>query len=523
MQFKQGFIAARKVSTPGVVLRTPDATSSICTIREALAEGRTKEQAAKEYAVTPFASWDCIHGLHGINDRGGAEVLELINKKQLAPDATTQLPIALAVVEDAVKDMILVIHNAHLFWADPLVLQGVLNLRDKFKANGNMIILFVALGTTVPPELNNDMLLLTEPLPNREGIKQIVRDVYGYAQQLNPKLQLPSEKTLMQAGDALVGIAAFASDQAAAMSLDTKSGVLDIKSLWDRKRDIITATPGLSFYDGPETLADIGGLDNIKDYGCRLMEGKRGAQVLLRIDEIEKMFAGAGTDSSGVTGKLLGNFLSWVEDKHVLCMLFLGVPGASKSFYIYCLGGQYGKPVLNFNVASMQDSLVGNSEKNLSMAEATVEAISDGQIILCATANSLRGLPAELISRFEKGGIFFFDSPDADERAAILALKIKKFKLTPEQTAQVPDMTGWTGREIDSMCDKADMLGVTLAKAGQYVVPLTKSHSEDMATLRKSASNRFLSASKPGLYQYTMPETIHEPVVEVKGRKMRSE
>ena len=266
------------------------------------------------------------------------------------------------------KDMILVIHNAHLFWADPLVLQGVLNLRDKFKANGNMIILFVALGTVVPPELNNDMLLLTEPLPSRTEIKQIVRDVYGYAQQLNPKLQLPSDKTLMQAGDALVGIAAFASDQAAAMSLDTKSGVLDIKSLWGRKRDIITATPGLSFYDGPETLADIGGLDNIKDYGCRLMEGKRGAQVLLRIDEIEKMFAGAGTDSSGVTGKLLGNFLSWVEDKHVLCMLFLGVPGASKSFYIYCLGGQYGKPVINFNIASMQDSLVGNSEASISLA-----------------------------------------------------------------------------------------------------------------------------------------------------------
>jgi len=64
------------------------------------------------------------------------------------------------------------------------------------------------------------------------------------------------------------------------------------------------------------------------------------------------------------------------------------------------------------------------------MPKPVVEAISDGQILLCATANSLRGLPAELISRFEKGGIFFFDAPTSDERKVILDLKIAKYKLS---------------------------------------------------------------------------------------------
>lgn len=518
MKLIDGFISARQVGTPSLAVRTPDAASAIASVVSGLTRGLAPSEAKKELEAIPRASWDAIHGLRGLNDKGTTVIAELLTKANVDMNATTQLPIALSVVEDAGEvDLILFIHNVHLFWADPLVIQGIWNLRDIFKANGNMIILLTPLGTVLPQELNNDVLLLEEPLPSRAEIKQIVRETYQYA-----KCKAPSEDVLTQAGDALVGIAAFPIEQSTAMNLDKSTGKLDIKGLWSRKKDIISATNGLSFFDGSLTLDDMGGNENIKNYGIKIMQGKRGANVILRLDEIEKAFAGAGTDTSGVKGDLLGNFLSWVEDKKILCFLLLGVPGASKSHFIYCLGGHFGKPVLNFDIAGMQDSLVGNSGKNLRTAEATVEAISDGQIILVATANSLRGLPAELISRFEKGGIFFFDSPDAKERADILKLKIKKFNLTAEQTNNVPDMTGWTGREIESMCDKADMLGVTLSEAGQYVVPLTQSHADTINELRMSASGRYLSASKPGLYTYTPPETKevhHTPVVA--GRKMR--
>jgi len=272
----------------------------------------------------------------------------------------------------------------------------------------------------------------------------------------------------------------------------------------------------------------MGGGENIKQYMSGIMKGKRGANVILRVDEIEKAFAGAGTDTSGVKGDLLGNFLSWVEDKNVFCVLELGVPGASKSHFIYCLGGTFEKPVINFDIAGMQDSLVGNSGKNLRNAEATVEAISDGQIILIATANSLRGLPAELLSRFEKGGIFFFDTPDENERKQILALKIKKYALNADQQVgfNVSMTNGWTGREIESLCDKADRLGMTLVEAAKYVVPLTVSQKTSIEELRHSATDRYLSASKPGRYQYTAPKEVinHAPVVSEGGsgqRKLR--
>lgn len=498
MNFLQNFVNARNVGTPIVKVNTPDSVSTVASVRKSL---------GKAEAETPLAIWDAINGLLGVNDAGTKSVMKMLASAQIEKDATTNLPITLQVVNNPEhENFILFVRNPHLFWTDdPLVIQGVWNCRDPYKANGMMLVLMTPLGTLLPPDLNNDVLSLEEALPTRKEIRGYVADIY---QQANAKA--PSESIYEQCGDALVGLPAFPIDQALAMNITKNTGVMNVKGLWERKRGIISATPGLSFSDGDLTLADMGGNKNIAEYGSKIMAGKRGANVILRVDEIEKAFAGAGTDTSGVKGDLLGNFLSWVEDRRVFCILLLGVPGASKSHFIYCLGGSSGKPVINFDIAGMQDSLVGNSGKNLRHAEATVEAISDGQIILIATANSLRGLPAELLSRFEKGGIFFFDIPDESERAEILALKIKKFALSSAQTTgfDIKRTEGWTGREIESLCDRADRMECTLAEAAQYVVPLTVSQKQSIDELRESATDRYLSASKPGRYVFTKTTTV---------------
>ena len=509
MNFAQSFIAARNCGSPLIKIDTPDCASTISNVRKALGNDPR----------IPIASWDAITGLNGLNDAGTEVVAKMVQAAGISRrDATTELPLTLSAIRNpGFPDFICFISNAHLFWSnangpDPLVIQGIWNCRDCYKANGMMLLLMTPLGTLLPMELNNDVLSLTEALPTRAEIESILKSMYKFA-----KVTEPSKAVCEKAGDALVGIASFPAEQAAAMNLNKKTGVLNIEGLWDRKKDIIKSSPGLSFFNDKRTFADMGGCENIKTYMSAIMTGKRGANVILRVDEIEKAFAGAGTDTSGVKGDLLGNFLSWVEDRGVFCVLLLGVPGANKSNFIYCLGGTFEKPVLNFDIAGMQDSLVGNSGKNLRHAEATVEAISDGQIILIATANSLRGLPAELLSRFEKGGIFFFDVPSLAERKQILDLKVKKFNLTTEQLAgfDVSMTTNYTGREIESMCDKADRLGVTLLEAAQYVIPLAVSQKATIEELRQSANGRYLSASKPGIYQYTPPKEIvtHSPVV----------
>jgi SpoVK/Ycf46/Vps4 family AAA+-type ATPase len=249
------------------------------------------------------------------------------------------------------------------------------------------------------------------------------------------------------------------------------------------------------------------------------MSGKYAPTVILRMDEIEKQFAGNGTDSSGVKGDLLGEWLTWVNDNGIICTLLLGVPGSSKSWATYCIGGEFQKPVINYSISAMQDMHVGNSSKNLRGANRTIDSISDKRVWLIATANSLNGLPPELISRFQVGGIFFFDAPDDAEKQGIMKLKITKYGL---DTQELPDMTGWTGRDIENCARKAQLLNVNLVEAGQYVVPLMTSHKEQMDALRQSAHGRFLSASHPGVYQYTKPAEVHTPSVKItEGRKMR--
>ena len=513
--FVQMFTDARAVSTPLVAVRSFDPRSSISTIQKTLGD---------ESESTPLVSWDAIHGLAGLTDTGSAAVAAMCTASGVERDATVDLPLALAALESAEEDVIAFIHNPHMFWnEDKKIIQGELNLRNTYKAHGNMLVNLIGAGDDLPVELQQDTLLLEEPLPTREELATIVKETFAYAAQEKKYAKCKdaaTPKVIAAATDALIGLGQFPSEQATAMQLDKLTGILDNDSLWSRKRDIVSMNPGLTYHNGTETLLDMYGVESVKNFGTKLILGKGSPALLLRMDEIEKQFAGNGTDSSGTKGNLMQEFLTWVNDRKVICSLFLGVPGSSKSFSVYCLGGEFHKPVINYNVSAMEHEHVGVSSRHMRNANRTLDAISDGRIWLCATANSLRGLPPELISRFQVGGIFFFDAPDQQEREGILDLKIKAYGLDPNQ--ERPDMVNWTGRDIENCARKADLLGVSLVEAGQYVVPLLTSHKEEMDALRQSANGRFLSASKPGVYEYVAPVERHTPKVTVtEGRKMR--
>lgn len=514
--FTEQIIEARKVSTPFVVLRTFDPFATC----KAVAESFTEKDAI------PFMSWDSIHGLRGLNDEAGTPALaEMANQAGIELAATVDLPIALGLLEFAEKDVIAFVHNPHLCWdTDRKVIQGVMNLRSKYTARGNMLVLVLGAGDELPIELQQDCLVIEVPLPTREELGKAVESVFKYAAQERAFAACKNAATpdvVKKATDALIGLPLFPAAQATSIHLNKLTGVLDVESLWTRKKEIVSQQPGLSYHQGSETLADMYGCENIKKFGTALMGGKHSPTLVLRMDEIEKQFAGNSTDSSGTKGNLMGEFLTWVNDRKIIASLFLGIPGSSKSWSAYCLGGQYGKPVINYSVSAMEHKHVGESSRHMRNANRTLDAISDGGIWLIATANSMNGLPPELISRFQVGGIFFFDAPDAAEREGIMKLKMAAYGL--EQDQPLPDMSNWVGRDIENCARKASLLGCSLVDAGQYIVPLLTSHAEQMEALRMSASGRFLSASGLGVYQYTPNPTKHEVKSTVSdGRKFRA-
>lgn len=483
MEFIKQYKAARRVSTPLVMIRTFDAKSTTDAIRAALGEELLKKNA--------LILWDVCHGMRALTDKATEELAHILNGGE--PEGTRELAVALQLAERARTNVTLFISNAHLYWTnEPAVIQGIWNLRDGFKANGNMLVLLSNPGAILPAELASDVVVMDEPLPTREGIQAIVSQTFKYA-----KLEAPEADTLEKATDALIGLPAFPAEQSTAMCLDTKAKALDIAELWDHKRKVISQTPGLSVWQGCEKLSDIGGIESVKKFCSAVVTGNEAPKTIIFIDEIEKAFAGTGTDMSGVKTELTGSMLTWMQDREVDGMIFIGLPGVSKSNLAKALGGSYGIPVINFDLAGMQSALVGSSGANLRAAQKTVDAISGGRILAIATCNSIHALPPELRRRFNLG-IFFFDAPSAEERSAIWSIYRAKYHIPENEPT--PHDEGWTGAEIKECCKKAYRLKMTLAEASVYIVPVTKSAAESIAALRQSASGKYLSASKPGIY-----------------------
>ena len=163
------------------------------------------------------------------------------------------------------------------------------------------------------------------------------------------------------------------------------------------------------------------------------------APCVVMIDEVEKAFSGVnGSGDSGVSSRMFGTFLSWLNDH-------------------------------------------------------------ESDVFVVCTANDVTKLPPEFGRSERFDGIFFLDLPGQQERAAIWNIYLDLFHI--ERPVQKPDDTDWTGAEIKACCRLAALLDVPLLEAAKNVIPVAITASESVERLRTWASGRCLSASRPGIYR----------------------
>ena len=158
------------------------------------------------------------------------------------------------------------------------------------------------------------------------------------------------------------------------------------------------------------------------------------------LDEIDKGLSGvasSGQTDSGVTARLFGTFLTWLNDH-------------------------------------------------------------ESDVFVVCTCNDISKLPPEF-SRAERfDGIFFLDLPSREQRERIWQIHLETFGLDAKQTK--PNDEEWTGAEIRSCCRLAALLDVPLTAAAQNVVPVARTAAESVERLRTWASDRCLDADKTGVY-----------------------
>lgn len=164
------------------------------------------------------------------------------------------------------------------------------------------------------------------------------------------------------------------------------------------------------------------------------------APCVAMIDEVEKAFAGMnGNGDSGVSSRMFGQFLSWLNDH-------------------------------------------------------------ESDVFVVCTANDVSKLPPEFGRSERFDGVFFLDLPDREEKDAIWNLYLELFEIDSDQKRPKDD--NFTGAEIRSCCRLAALLDVPLMQAAQNVVPVAVTAAESVERLRTWASGRCLDASHPGIYRH---------------------
>ncbi len=175
----------------------------------------------------------------------------------------------------------------------------------------------------------------------------------------------------------------------------------------------------------------------------------RVAPCVLWIDEIEKGLAGAGGDSSGVTTRLVGQFLYWLQE-------------------------------------------------------------SQSKVFTVATANDVRKLPPELLRKGRFDELFFVDLPDPTERGEIINLYFGMYTGQvpgPElQQALVTASEGFAGADLEATIqevawDRRDRNDAgplderLVLEAFANVVPYSKTNPEDVAQIRQWGLERAIPAN----------------------------
>ncbi len=174
------------------------------------------------------------------------------------------------------------------------------------------------------------------------------------------------------------------------------------------------------------------------------------APAVLWIDELEKVFAGSGTDAAasdaGTSSRMLGAFLTWMQDRKA-------------------------------------------------------------PVFMAATSNNVTALPPELIRKGRFDELFFVDLPNQAERRAIFTIQLTRRKRTPadfDLARLVTASQGYSGAELDTaiqtamyaaFSEKKPLTTEMILQALAGTVPLSTTRAEDIAALRAWAKDRAVPAS----------------------------
>jgi hypothetical protein len=426
---------------------------------------------------------------------------------------------ALANLETMTIEAVFVLKDFHRHMDNPVVVRRLRDVGQKFSANRRTLVL-TAPAIEMPPELASLVEFLDLPLPDRDRLREIIRETYTrLAGTHTLKLQLDANGVDAMAAN-LRGLTEEAAERAISQTVVGRLALSPdcITDVLDAKKSLLKRSEMLEFVDATDNMASVGGLDNLK----RWLEQRRGAW-----DEGALKF---GLDPpKGV--------------------IILGVQGCGKSLCARAVAGEWKLPLVKFDTAAVYDKFIGETEKRIQKVFRVAEGLAPcvlwidelekvfagsgpdsasadagvssrllasflswmqerkAAVFVAATCNNVSVLPPELIRKGRFDELFFVDLPSAAERKQIFSIQLTKRKRNPtdyDLDRIAAAAKGFSGAEIESavqtalyaaFAGKQELSNEDLLTALASTVPLSITRAEEIADLRAWARQRAVWAS----------------------------
>jgi SpoVK/Ycf46/Vps4 family AAA+-type ATPase len=416
-------------------------------------------------------------------------------------------------------EAVFILKDFHRHMDDAVVVRRLRDVARGFEGKRRTLII-TSPALSLPPELNTLVEYLDLPLPDVKELRAVVEHTFALISRTRSLKNKLDASGMDAVARNLRGLTEEEAERAVSQAVIAHYALSPevITDVAEAKKDLLRRSGMLEFIDPAETMADIGGLENLK----RWLEQRRGSW-----EESARNF---GLEAPrGV--------------------LLLGVQGCGKSMCARSIAGSWQLPLVKFDSAAVFDKYVGGTEKLVKrlfqVAEELAPAVlwidelekifaggrpeaasSDAgvsarlmgaflswmqerkaPVFVAATSNDVTALPPELIRKGRFDEMFFVDLPNAQERCAILKLQLKQHKQDAAQfdlEKLASAAQGYSGAEIgaalqtamyDCFSNKKPVTMESILQALKSSVPLSISRAEDVQALRVWARTRATPAS----------------------------
>lgn len=339
---------------------------------------------------------------------------------------------ALKVIDKYGTAAVFVLKDFHEFWEQPIVKRKLRNLAQKLEPLGKCIII-TSPGKRIPDELKDDVGVVDLPMPGETELSDILENL---TQTVAVKVDLNEEQKhrFLRAALGLTSQHAKRVLTKAAVVSKAKIDESHIKLITEEKRQVIRQSEALEFFPVSETMDDIGGLEQLKEW-------------------LRKRQAAFSDDARDFQLPPLKG------------LALIGIPGTGKSLTAKAIGAIWRLPLLKMDVGALFGGIVGESEERTRRALMVAETVApcilwideiekafaqgglDGgtsarvfgsilswmqdktaPVFIVATANNVDKLPPELLRKGRFDEVFFLDLPTEEERKQIFAVHLQKVK-----------------------------------------------------------------------------------------------